>query len=103
MLVNLAGGSFLSYWGNILAGALKVLIGVNLVQAFDRDTRLSLLLVSYSVDKGKKPMQSPPQTCKEIAETKTIISFKHSQQIYNKQVAARGIFFVPIGNWLAHS
>ena len=41
MLVNLAGGSFLSYWGNILAGALKVLIGVNLVQLaqpFDRDT-----------------------------------------------------------------
>ena len=48
MLVNLAGGSFLSYWGKILAGALKVLIGVNLVQLaqpFDRDTRWSL--VSY--------------------------------------------------------
>ena len=41
MLVNLAGGSFQSYWGNILAGAPKVLIGVNLVQLakpFDRDT-----------------------------------------------------------------
>ena len=50
MLVNLAGGSFLSYWGKILAGALKVLIGVNLVQLaqpFDRDT-WSSSLVSYS-------------------------------------------------------
>ena len=47
MLVNLAGDSFLSYWGNILAGAPKVLIGVNLVQAFDCD--IWLLLVSYSV------------------------------------------------------
>ena len=44
MLVNLAGGSFLSYWGNILA---KVLIGVNLVQLakpFDCDTRSSSLV-----------------------------------------------------------
>ena len=52
MLVNLAGGSFLSYWGKILAGASKVLIGVNLVQLaqpFDRDTRSSSSsLVSYS-------------------------------------------------------
>ena len=48
MLVNLAGGT---YWGNILAGALKVLIGVNLVQLaqpFDRDTQWSVLIVSYS-------------------------------------------------------
>ena len=53
MLVNLAGGSFWSYWGKILAGASKVLIGVNLVQLaqpFDRDTRSSssVVIVSYS-------------------------------------------------------
>ena len=44
----MAGGSFLSYWGNILA---KVLIGVNLVQLakpFDRDTRSLVVVVSYS-------------------------------------------------------
>ena len=49
MLVNLAGGSFWSYWGKILAGASKVLIGVNLVQLaqpFDRDTRSSSSLES---------------------------------------------------------
>ena len=53
MLVNLAGGSLWSYWGKILAGASKVLIGVNLVQLaqpFDRDTRWSssVVVVSYS-------------------------------------------------------
>ena len=27
--MNLAGGSFLSYWGNTIAGAPKVLVGVD--------------------------------------------------------------------------